>query len=243
MREYAEYFASSSNVQSWADAEATVRTGKNAFERVHGMSVWDWFDGHPGERETFAQMMMGITTVDAPTIARLYPWREVERVCDVAGGRGTLLSELLIRHRHLKGVLCDAPGVIESARVLLEGRGVMARVELAAGSIFSHVPAGADAYVLKNVLHDWDDARSLQILQVVRKAMATGARVVICETLTERNDPGSLGVLADVHMMMVCSDGRERGREEYARLLDASGFRAGRVMASPTVSVVEGVAA
>jgi hypothetical protein len=243
MREYAEYFASPSNLRAWADAEETVRTGKNAFERVHGVSVWDWFDRHPDERETFAQLMMGLTTVDAPFIARLYPWQEVKRVCDVGGGRGTLLSELLIRHDHLRGVLCDAPGVIESARLLLERRGVMARVELAAGSIFSDVPAGADAYVLKNVLHDWDDARSLQILGVVRKAMQPGARLIICETLTERNDAVSLGCLADVHMMMVCSDGRERGRAEYARLLEASGFRAGRVLAGPTVSVIEGVAA
>jgi hypothetical protein len=243
MREYVEYFASPSNLRAWADAEETVRTGKNAFERVHGMSVWDWFDRHPEERETFAQLMMGLTTVDAPIIARLYPWQEVKRVCDVGGGRGTLLSELLIRHDHLRGVLCDAPGVIDSARLLLERRGVMDRVELAAGSIFSDVPAGADAYVLKNVLHDWDDARSLQILGVVRKAMQPGARLIICETLTERNDADSLGCLADVHMMMVCSDGRERGRDDYARLLEASGFRAGRVLAGPTVSVIEGVAA
>jgi hypothetical protein len=242
-REYAEYFSSASNLQAWADVETTARTGKNAFERVHGVSVWDWFDRHPHERETFAQLMMGLTTVDAPMIARLYPWREVKRVCDVAGGRGTLLSELLIRHAHLSGVLCDAPGVIESARGLLERRNVLARVELVAGSIFSHVPAGADAYVLKNVLHDWDDARAMQILRAVRHAAAPGARVLICEVLTERNDARTLGALADVHMMMVCSDGRERGREEYARLLQASGWRAGRVMASPAISVVEGVAA
>jgi hypothetical protein len=242
MREYAEYFASGSNLRAWADSEATLRTGKNAFERVHGMSVWDWFDAHPDERENFAQLMMGLTTMDAPAIAKLYPWHEVQRVCDVAGGRGTLISELLVRHRHLRAVLCDAPGVLESARVLLEQRGVAGRAELVPGNIFAEVPIGADAYTLKNVLHDWDDARSLQILGVVRKAMKPGARLLVCEMLTERNDPYGLGVLSDVHMMMVCSDGRERSRQEYADLLTKSGFRPARVLASPMMSVIEGIA-
>jgi hypothetical protein len=242
MREYAEYFASGSNLRAWSDSEATLRDGKNAFERVHGMSVWDWFEQHPDERETFAQLMMGLTAMDAPAIAKLYPWHEVQRVCDVAGGRGTLVSELLVRHRHLRAVLCDAPGVLESARVLLEQRGVAGRVELVPGNIFAEVPIGADVYTLKNILHDWDDARSLQILGVVRKAMKPGARLLVCEVLTERNDPHSLGALSDVHMMMVCSDGRERSRQEYAELLTQSGFRPGRVLASPMVSVIEGIA-
>ncbi|HEX8950756.1 MAG TPA: methyltransferase, partial [Polyangia bacterium] len=161
LRDAAVYLGSASNVGAWNDLEETVRTGRNAFERVFGMSVWDWFDAHADERETFAQFMMGRTVFEAPTIAALYPFGELQRICDVGGGRGTLLSELLVRHPHLRGVLCDAPGVIASARELLERRGLGDRVELVAGSFFESVPAGADAYLLKNILHDWDDARSL----------------------------------------------------------------------------------
>jgi hypothetical protein len=243
MREHCIYFASESNVRSWNDIEATARSAKNAFERLHGMSVWDWFEHHPEERETFARMMMGGTIAVAPVVAGLYPWHEVKRVCDVGGGRGTLLSELLVRHEHLHGVLCDAAGVLDSARVLLDKRGVLQRVQLVPGSFFDHVPTGADAYVLKNILHDWDDARSLHILGVVRRAMQKGQRLVISETITERNDIDSFGTLADVHMMTVCSDGRERSREEYQRLLDQSGFTLGRVRESPLISVIEGIAA
>jgi hypothetical protein len=242
LRDYCLYFSSRSNLQAWHDIEETLKSGKNAFERVHGMSVWEWFDRHPDERETFARAMMGMTTADAPMIARLYPWREVKRVCDVGGGRGTLLSELLIRHPHLTGVLCDGAGVIESARRLLDKRGVSARVQLVPGSFFDAVPIGADAYVLKNILHDWDDARSLHILGVVRKAMQKRQRLILCETLTERNDVAGLGALADLQMMAVCGDGRERSRDEYAELLAKSGFRVGRVLPSPTVSVIEAIA-
>jgi hypothetical protein len=207
------------------------------------MSVWDWFEHHPDERETFARTMMGGTITAAPTIAAAYPWREVKRVCDVGGGRGTLLSELLIRHPHLEGMLCDAAGVLDSARVLLDKRGVLSRVQLVPGSFFDTVPSGADAYVLKNILHDWDDARSLHILSVVRRAMQKGQRLVIAEAIVEPNDAHNFGALADVQMMTVCSDGRERSREEYARLLEQSGFSLGRVnTASPLMHVLEAIA-
>jgi hypothetical protein len=243
VRAFAEYFASRSNSEAWTDFDRTLRTGKGAFPRVHGMSVWDWFDAHPDERETFARAMMGMTVADAPVVANLFPWREIQKVCDVGGGRGTLLSELLVRHPHLRGILCDAAGVIRSARQLLERRGVAERVEMVAGSFFDRVPAGADAYVLKNVLHDWDDARSRRILDVCRLAMTPGARMLIVENLITRNGTFSFGNLADVHMMVVCDEGRERTREEYGRLFEATGFKPGRVFDSPTISVIEGVAA
>jgi ubiquinone/menaquinone biosynthesis C-methylase UbiE len=240
-REWVEYFASESNCRSWLDFERSLRDGHNAFERVHGTSVWDWFDAHPDERETFAQAMMGITIMDAPAIATLYPFAEVQRLCDVGGGRGTLLSEILVRHPHLRGVLCDAPGVLESARVLCAERGVMDRVEFVPGSFFDSVPDGADAYSMKNILHDWDDDRCVKILKTVRRAMKPGTRLVVAESLVERDDD-SPGALADIHMGMVCSDGRERGREEFRTLFERSGFRMARVFPWPTTSVIEGIA-
>jgi hypothetical protein len=240
-RDFAEYFASRSNADAWSDFDRTLKTGEGAFGRVHKTSVWDWFDAHPDERETFARAMMGMTVREAPVVARLYPWKEVTRVCDVGGGRGTLLSELLVRHRHLQGVLCDGAGVIESARQLLARRGVAARVELVAGSFLDQVPAGADAYVLKNVLHDWDNARCRKILDVCRAAMKPGAKLVVVEQLTGRNQTDSFGALSDVQMMVVCDGGRERSREEYRELFEVAGFGLGRVFESPTVSIIEGV--
>ncbi len=125
-------------------------------------------------------------------------------MCDVGGGRGTLLSEILKRHEHLRGVLCDAAGVCESARQLFAERGVAERVELAPGSFFERVPSGADLYVLKNILHDWDDDACRVILRVVRAAMRPGERLLVCETLVEKNSRDLLGTRADLQMMMVC---------------------------------------
>jgi hypothetical protein len=185
VRSFAEYFGSRSNLEAWCDFPETLRTGKNAFERVHGKTVWEWFDEHPAERETFAHTMMTMTLADAPGIATTYPWSEVRRLCDVGGGRGTLLSEILIRHPHLRAVLCDSAGVLESARLLLATRGVLERVELSCGSFFDGVPRGCDAYVLKNILHDWDDPRCLKILRNCRAAMDVGNRLLVIESIVE----------------------------------------------------------
>jgi hypothetical protein len=239
---FVEYFASGSNVRSWLDVDATLTSGKNAFERVHGMSVWDWFDQHPEERECFAEAMMGFTLSDASFVAAGYPFKEVTTICDVGGGRGTLVSELLLRHPHLRATLVDAPGVLDLARALLAHRGVADRVTLTPGNFFVKVPSGAELYTLKNVLHDWDDERSLTILRTVRAAMQPGQKVVIIEAFINRSKPDPLVSGADMQMMMVCGEGRERTGQDFRRLLDQSGFAPGRTFPHPVVSMIEGIA-
>ena len=241
-REWALYFASKSNASSWIDYARTLETGKSAFTRVHGKNVWEWFDEHEDEREMFAHSMMGITVQDAPVIAKLYPFSEVKRLCDVGGGRGTLLSEIVLRHPNVRGVLCDGEGVIASARELLEARGVLDRVELAPGSFFEKVPSGCDAYLMKNILHDWDDATSTRILEVVRSAMKPGQKIILCEKIVDRLARDLIGPQVDLQMMIACDDGRERSVEDFAKLFEASGFRLGRVFPFPTTGVSEGEA-
>ena len=242
VRSFAEYFGSRSNVQAWTDFPETLRTGKSAFERVHGKTIWEWFDEHPHERETFASSMMTMTLADAPGIAATYPFSEIRRLCDVGGGRGTLLSEVLVRHPHLHAVLCDSAGVLDLAKELLTARGVMDRVELVPGSFFDSVPRGCDAYVMKNILHDWDDERCKAILRNCRSVMDPGNRLLVIEAIVEETTD-DYGALADLHMMIVCSDGRERGRAGFQQLFDACGFRLERVMDAPTpVAILEAIA-
>ncbi len=238
----ARYFGSASNLKAWCDFRETLRTGKNAFERVNGQSVWTWLDQHPEEREVFARCMTTMTLVEAPGIARAYPFGEIGTLCDVGGGRGTLLSEILVQHPRLQAMLCDAPGVLESARTLLAERGVLSRVSLVPGSFFDGVPRGADAYLLKNVLHDWDDERCRTILDHCRAAMDRGQRLLVVEALVEETSD-DFGPLADVQMMIVCCEGRERGRADFDRLFAASGFTLRRIVPTPTpMNVLEAIA-
>lgn len=238
----AAYLGSGSNAGAWADLEATVATGQGAFRRVHGVSVWEWLARHDGERRTFAEAMAQVTELDAPAIAAGYPFGELDLVCDVAGGKGALLSEILRRHPRPRGVLLDEAAVLAEAPAFLAGRGVAGRVTCQAGSIFEAVPEGCDAYLLKDVLHDWDDAACLRILASCRRAARRGARVLVAEVLLERAEASSPGALADVQMMTVCEQGRQRSAAELQALLARAGFTLGRVRAlSAAVSLVEAV--
>jgi hypothetical protein len=242
VREWLLYFSSGSNVASWSDFAETLRTGESAFRRAHGVSVWDWFESHADERNIFAECMLGLTAADAPVIAQLYPFGEVQRLCDVGGGRGLLLSEIALRHPQLRGVLLDSPGVLESAKLLLAQRRVSDRIELAPGSFFEAVPPGCDAYLMKNILHDWDDETCTRLLKNVRRAATPGTRMLLCGAIAERCSRDILATRADLQMAVVCDNGRERDLGELSRLLDGAGFRYQRVFQFPTISVIEGVA-
>ncbi len=242
MREFLEYFGSRSNVAAWADVDRTVATGRSAFRRVHGESIWSWLSRHPHEERTFGAAMAHLTAIDARAIATGYPFGELGRVCDVGGGHGVLLAEILRRHRGLRGVLVDAPQVVAGARPFLTRQGVAERVECVAADVFQAVPPGCDAYLLKDVLHDWDDAAALRILASCRRAAAPGARLLVAEILVDRLSTASPGPLVDVQMMVVTEEGRQRSADEHRRLMDAAGFRPGRIvpLAGPT-TVVEGL--
>jgi hypothetical protein len=241
-RDFVLYFASEANLRAWENFRAALDTGRSAFESLHRRTVWDWFSERPDEGETFAGAMASITRLEAPAIAKAYPFGEIERVCDVGGGSGTLLGHLLHAWPQLRGLLFEAQHVLAAARRRFERWGVSDRAGLVPGSFFDEVPPGCDAYLLKNILHDWDDERCVRILGHVRRAALPGHRVLVCEGLTDGPLPHALA-FSDLQMMVVCS-GRERGRQEYAELLSRSGFRLSR--ASPTSSpmtwVIEGIA-
>src|SRR3954469_1416797 len=180
LRPWARYMALRSSRDAWGDLEESVRTGRAAFERVHGMSVWDWFAAHPEEERLFAAAMRSVTEFDAPALAASELVPDSGTVCDVAGGAGTLLAEVLASRPSLRGVLVEARGVLAEAETVLSSRGVRDRVELVEGDLFGSLPeVGADLWLLKNILHDWDDETSLKILGGVRRAMSSGSRLVV----------------------------------------------------------------
>jgi hypothetical protein len=237
---FVDYMGSAANVHAWADFPATVRYGRNAFERVHGVSVWDWLAGHPAEGDAFAGAMVDLTDQIAPAIAAVYPFGTVRSVCDVACGRGALLAAILARYPDSHGLLYDAPEVLATAGPFLAERGVMDRVTLLPGSIFAAVPPGADVYLLKDVLHDWDDARSLTILRHCRAAMAPGATLLVVEIVVEADTTTPPGPWVDLHMMTVCAEGRQRSEAELARLFAAADLLLRHVAPTATPwSVVE----
>jgi O-methyltransferase len=242
VRDWARYMALPSGTAAWADLTESIRTGKSAFQRVHGMSVWEWFEQHPDEQRTFAGGMRFITEQLTPAIVAGYDWPQGGVVCDVAGGVGTLLAAILRARPDLRGVLVDGAGVLAEADTWLASQGLRERVELKEGNIFERVDAQADVYLLKDVLHDWDDARCAQIVATVRATMAPGSRLVLVEDLQERNTPSPTASLTDIQMLTQCDDGRQRSAAELQALLEGAGLRRGSVTRTSGPALVEGVA-
>lgn len=240
---FVDYFGSRSNTLAWLDIAQTLRTGEGAFRRVNGDNIWDYFARHPDEERVFAETMAALTAQDSAAVVRAYPkFGSFKRICDVAGGRGMLLAEILRRCPDTRGVLMDARSVLEGSTGFLGELGVLDRVQLHPGNFFdpASIPRGCDLYLLKDILHDWDDARSLQILKNVRAAMEEGARVLVVEVPVERLSTDHPGTLIDLQMMMVCEGGRQRSEGEFGELFRRTGFAPRGVYRTPLpVAVIE----
>ena len=214
-----------SHWRPWGHLLHTVRTGETAFDHVHGAGVFDYLAGHPEVASVANAAMSGNSPAHARLVAATYDFSRTSLVVDVGGGRGRLLATILERYPRLRGILFDRSHVIEGARETLSAAGVVDRCELVGGSFFEAVPAGGDAYILRNIIHDWKDDRAVAILTNCRRAMAAGARVLLVERYLDPDPHEALPVLQSDLEMLVNVGGRERATDEYATLLARSGLR------------------
>ena len=174
----------------------------------------------------FARAMDSLTRLDAEAVVRTPPFSGVAGLCDVAGGTGALLEAALRAHPALEGVLVDAPPVVQLARRRFERSGLLERVRLEPADVFSRVPEGLPAYVLKDVLHDWDDARAVDLLRVVRRAMPAGSRLLLVELLLEKGPVAPLASLVDLQMLAITDGGRQRSADAAGGAPRQGWFRA-----------------
>ena len=206
----------------------TVRTGETAFDAVFGAPLFEYYAANPDAQASGAARMLARTLPVAAEFAASDVLRDTRTLVDVGGGTGTLVATVLRQHPELGGVLLERPGMLALARGYLDEQGVADRCELVEGDFFASVPAGGDVYVLKSVLHDWDDERCIAILQSCRAAMGQAARLAIIELLLpERMTPGDpmlSAALLDL-IMLAYAGGRERSEAEFTQLLDQARLR------------------
>jgi DNA-binding transcriptional ArsR family regulator len=219
--------------RSWGNLANAVRAGENSFSSLHGTNVWEWRAEHPEESAIFDEAMMSATAGAHPAILAAYDFGRFARLVDVGGGNGALLAALLTAHPHLRGVLVDQPHVVRGAEPVLRAAGVLDRCEIVGGSFFESVPAGGDAYVLKSIVHDWEDEECVAILRTCREAMGADAVVLVIERDLGPPNENPAAKLSDLNMF-VMPGGRERSRDEYAELFRRAGLR--YVSSSPTAS-------
>jgi hypothetical protein len=218
--------------QAWSAASHSVRTGRPAFDLVYGRPMFEWLGDHPAASAAFNEAQAGLVAL------RLQPlldrdWTDAGTVVDVGGGNGSLLTTLLSRHEHLRGVLFDLPHVVRDADAVVRDR-----CRVVGGDFFSAVPAGGDVYVLAQILHDWDDAKAAEILRRCRQAMAPEARLLILEQVVPEDAEPHPAKLLDVHMLVLLG-GRERSESTWRRLLAAGGFQIAGIDHSARSSLIE----
>lgn len=208
---------------SWTLLQS-MKTGESGFRARFGKNLFEWLVEHPEDERLFSESMSTFSGLEIASILASYDFSPHERVVDVGGAHGALLEALLEQYPHLCGTLFDLPSVIERAGTLARPDGFRRRCSLVGGDFFDSVPSGGDLYVLKHVLHDWDDERALRILRAVEAAMPRGARLLIAEQGIAPPGVPNPGKLLDVVMLSLLESGRERTAGEFASLLVQSGL-------------------
>jgi hypothetical protein len=228
------------NWTAWSALGHSVATGATAFEHAWGMKVFEYFSKHPDESRRFNEAMTSLTIGVTAAVVAAYDFSEVKHVVDVGGSHGILAAGIVDKFASVRATVFDLPHVIAETSKHLAGN---ARISTAVGSFFEPLPK-ADAYIMKSIIHDWDDASCTKILAQCRAAMEPGGRVLIVESLITDGPESTFVKLIDLEMLVVAPGGRERTRDEYAALFQSAGLTLSRVVATKgPFSVIEGRAA
>ena len=241
LRAFAEMITTDWQYQTWAELTYSVKTGKPSFDKVHGMSSFDYFWTHEREGKQFNDAMTSNSAFSSVAVVNAYDFSDVSTLIDIGGGHGFLLASILEKYPRVKGVLYDTPAVITEAKKLLEEHGVSERCERVGGNFFESVPAEGDAYIMKHIIHEWNDEQCITILKNCRSAMKENGKVLIVEMIVPEGNEPSPAKFLDLQMLQYLP-GCERTEKEYKELLDKAGFELARTV--PTMSpfsIIEGV--
>lgn len=229
------------HLRAWPHLAHSIRTGAPAFDHVFGKGIFEYITENEEARAAFDEAMSGYTAATAGAVVSSYDFTPFRTIVDVGGGNGALLAAILGKFKDSSGISFDLSASAERAKTLLQARGLRDRCEVVGGDFFVGVPTGGDAYMLKMIIHDWDDERSIAILKNIRKAMAPGARLLVVDMVIDpATTSGSAGKLFDLNML-VMTGGRERTADEFASLYQASRFELTRVVSLPgDLAIIEG---
>jgi SAM-dependent methyltransferase len=223
----------------YADAMHSVMTGQPAIEKTVGMPAFEYFAKDRELSEVFNNAMTMFSTVVIAAALEVFDFSGINMLVDVAGGHGQVLISILKKHPSMRGVLTDVDHVIAGAIPRIRAAGLESRITTQTIDFFKAVPEGGDAYVMKHIIHDWDDDRALTILRNIKKAMKPGGRLILLESVLQPGNTPDFGKLIDFEMLMI-PGGRERTEAEWATLLRGAGFELKRIVPTQSpLSVIE----
>jgi len=244
LRPFVVFFPDPLHFRFYSNLMHSVKTGETAGKATVGMELFEYLKGEPETSSIFNAAMVNMTHMFIPAVLEAYDFSGTQTLVDVGGGHGSVLAIILQKYPSMKGILADIDHVVAGASPYLTSMGVADRCRIAPIDFFKSVPAGGDIYILKNIIHDWDDARSLTILKNIRAAIGNSSqgKVLLLEIVL---GPGGhpLGYLADIEMM-VLAGGRERTEQEYRDLFSQAGFRLTKIVPTQSPqSIIEAVPA
>jgi SAM-dependent methyltransferase len=219
-----------------SNLEYAVRTGKDAFIDRYGKGIYDFLQDHPNEYALFDKSMSNLSDIGLAPILNAYDFSKFALIADIGGGEGFLLANILQNNPGCKGILFDTPGALEKAPEMLARHHVDDRTEIITGDFFKSMPGSGDLYLLKNIIHNWDNEQSVDLLKKICQVIRTDGRLLIIEMVVPSSNEPSLAKLLDIQMMATMSGGKERTREEYRDILERSGFTLTRIV--PTIAPI-----
>ena len=241
MRSVALLFNSDWSDRAWGYFMDSVKTGDTAFEKAHGMPVSDWLEKNPQAEEVFNEANAIKAVNSHRAIIDVYDFSGINTLTDVGGGIGALMAEILIANPLMNGVVADIPSVIRKARKIIRSRGIEDRCELVECDFFKTIPAGSDGYLMSHILHDWSAEQCKTILKNCHKAMKPESKLLIVEMIVPPGNQPSIAKLLDLEML-VTTGGCERTEKEFKILLETSGFKLSRTIATnESICVIEGI--
>ena len=241
MRSIALLFNSDWSDKAWGYFMDSVKTGVTAFEKAHGMPVSDWLEINPRAAEVFNEANAVKAANSHRTIVDVYDFSGINKLTDVGGGLGALMAEILIANPLMKGIVADIPSVIQKAKKIIQSRGLEDRCEAVECDFFKEIPAGSDGYLMSHVLHDWSDEQCKIILKNCHKVMKPESILLVVEMVVPHGNQPSIAKLLDLEML-VTTGGRERTEKEFKTLLESSGFKLSRTIATKeSICIIEGL--
>jgi hypothetical protein len=242
LKNFAIFMAEPWHYNIWGNMLHSVMTGEAAWKKTHGQDVFEWFQQNPEAAENFNKTMTEMSTGVAPVVVEAYDFSGIDILADIAGGLGYLMAQILKANPDLKGILFDVESVINSADAMLNTHGVADRVEKVSGDFFKEVPP-ADAYIMKHIIHDWDDERSVLIMKNIHRAMKGDGKLLLVEMIVPAGNDPHYSKILDLEML-TSPGGIERSEDEYRELLAQAGFRLSRIVPTKSpFSVIEAVKA
>ncbi|MGD9646594.1 MAG: methyltransferase [Pirellulales bacterium] len=228
---------------SWGELIYSLQTGKPAFDHLYGQPIFEYLATHPESARNFDAAMTAVHGSETAQMLAAYDFSGISTLADIGGGNGSLISMVLGKYPKLRGILYDIDHVVARAKPRLEAAGVADRCQTIAGNFFESVPAGADLYLMRHIIHDWDDERSIKILKHCRAVLPAGGKLLLIEAVIPPGNTPSFGKLIDINML-VMPGGKERTADEYRALYQAAGFELSRIVPTDgAMSLIEGVAA